>query len=39
MFKEASRACEALARNIQLAGYEPDEQTWHNLKKGVKRDL
>ncbi len=39
MFREASRACEALARNFHLAGYEPDEQTWLNLKKGVKRDL
>ncbi|WP_247648087.1 lytic murein transglycosylase [Pannonibacter phragmitetus] len=39
MFKEATRACEALARNFHLAGYEPDEETWRNLKKGVKRDL
>jgi hypothetical protein len=39
MFFEASKACKALARNFHLAGYEPSDETWQNLKKGVKRDL
>lgn len=39
MFKKASDACDMLARNFQLAGYEPGESTWRDLRKGVKRDL
>lgn len=39
MFTEASKACDALARNFQLVGYEPDEDTWRTLKMGVKRDV
>ncbi|MAM39577.1 MAG: hypothetical protein CL949_13985 [Erythrobacter sp.] len=39
MFKKASDACDMLARNFQLAGYEPGESTWRDIRKGVKRDL